>query len=67
MSCHFHVKHVGQAGCIIIPDCKGLTQAFMQFVLGDNRDFGVLSVLIYPYGSHLPVTCLPGGAARPLG
>lgn len=46
MSCHFHVKHVGQAGCIIIPDCKGFTQAFMQFVLGENRDFGVLSAYI---------------------
>lgn len=46
LSCHFHVKHVGQAGCIIIPDCKGFTQAFMQFVLGDNRDFGVLSAYI---------------------
>lgn len=38
LPCHFHVEHVGQAVRVIIPDCK----AFMQFVLGDNRDFGVL-------------------------
>lgn len=36
------MRHVGQAARIIIPDCKRLYQAFMQFVLGDSRDFGVL-------------------------
>lgn len=57
---------LARLGALLFLTAKALRKPLYSLSL-ETIETLVCSVLIYPYGSHLPVTCLPGGTARPLG